>query len=269
MNFIFEQMLQIGENIKLIRGLAGKTQPEFAIIIGEKLSNLKTYETKDIPPKLHVQHKIAKIAGVSLEDLQGKKLTPDDIEINLKVEKVKNVNSGTQEPQNSTNGTQDNKNYMEERRAKKGISVPYMVPLVPVKAQAGYATSYDSIEFINTLEMYPILHGIDHRGADWRYFEVKGDSMENTLFENEVILVSMVPPEDWNDIKGNQVYVIVVGDDVLVKIVIPVDKETWILASSNKRVRQKKINVSDVKELWQFRGKTTRRLEIPKIQIKV
>lgn len=85
-------MLHIAGNIKLIRSLAGKTQPEFAIIIGENLSNLKTYETKGVMPKPHIQHRIAKIGGVSLHDLINKPLTPDDIEINLQVDKVKKVN---------------------------------------------------------------------------------------------------------------------------------------------------------------------------------
>lgn len=84
-------MLHLAQNIKLIRGLADKTQPEFAILISENLSNLKTYETKGIMPKLHIQHRIAKIAGVSVEDLINKKLTPDDISINLEVDKVKKV----------------------------------------------------------------------------------------------------------------------------------------------------------------------------------
>jgi phage repressor protein C with HTH and peptisase S24 domain len=162
------------------------------------------------------------------------------------------------------------KNYIQERRAKKGVSVPYMVPLVPVKAQAGYAQAYpDTDLFTGSLEKYPILPGIDHRGAEWRYFEVEGDSMEPTLFERDYILVSMVPPDDWRDIKQNKPYVVLIRDEVYVKFIYTVDRETWILLSANKRIRQKKVLVSDVKELWVFRGRTTRILDIPKIEIKV
>lgn len=82
-------MLQIGRNIKLIRGLAGLKQVDFALLISENLSNLKTYETKDVMPKPHIQQRIAKIGGVTVEDLIEKKLTIDDIKINLEVEKVK------------------------------------------------------------------------------------------------------------------------------------------------------------------------------------
>jgi phage repressor protein C with HTH and peptisase S24 domain len=143
--------------------------------------------------------------------------------------------------------------YLKQRREQKNSSGPFLVPLVPVKAQAGYARSYDDIAFINQLEMYPILPGIDHRGQVWRYFEIQGDSMEPALFERDLVLVSMVSPEDWADLRNDQVYVIVTEKDVLIKIVHRQDKENWILASSNKRHKQRIIRVEDVREVWLFR----------------
>ncbi len=89
-------MLHLGQNIKLIRGLAGFIQKDFAKLIGEKLSNLKTYETKGVMPKPHIQEVIAKIGGVTKDDLIGKKLTIDDITINVEVDKVKKVTSKIQ-----------------------------------------------------------------------------------------------------------------------------------------------------------------------------
>lgn len=166
-------------------------------------------------------------------------------------------------------GNTGDKKYFEKRRALKGLEMPYLVPLVPVKAQAGYARSYSNVDFLNTLDMRPILPNIDPRGAVWRYFEIEGDSMIPTLFERDTILVSMVPTEDWKDLKPGQVYVIITGDDTLVKIIYPLDLETWILASSNKKIKQRKIKIADVNELWKFRGLSTRNLVIPKIQIKL
>jgi phage repressor protein C with HTH and peptisase S24 domain len=161
--------------------------------------------------------------------------------------------------------------HIERRRAQKNQATqPYMVPLVPVKAQAGYAMSYpDTQLFSESLEKYPMLPGIEHRGAEWRYFEVEGDSMIPTLFDKDYILVSSVLREDWQDIKPNKPYVVVIGEDVYVKFIYRIDKENWILASANKKVKHKKIAVSDVRELWVFRGRTTKNLDIPKIEIKV
>lgn len=83
-------MLHLGQNIKLIRGLLGKTQPEFAKLIGLKLSNLKTYENTSVRPKVHIRKRIAAIAGVSVADLLQKDLTENDITLkDEKDEKVK------------------------------------------------------------------------------------------------------------------------------------------------------------------------------------
>ena len=69
----------LSQNIKLIRGLLGKTQKEFADLIGVKLSNLKTYETSDIMPKVQVLKRIAEIAGVSMDEVVNKELNEADI----------------------------------------------------------------------------------------------------------------------------------------------------------------------------------------------
>lgn len=47
-------------------------------------------------------------------------------------------------------------NYMQKRREAKNASVPLMVPLVPIKAQAGYARSFASTDYLNKLDLYPI-----------------------------------------------------------------------------------------------------------------
>jgi phage repressor protein C with HTH and peptisase S24 domain len=154
--------------------------------------------------------------------------------------------------------------YLEKRRAQKNSFVPFMVPLVPVKAQAGYAKSYSNSDFINDLELYPILPGIDPRGAVWRFFEVEGDSMETGLYDTDLVLVSMVPPEDWKDVKKGQVYVVVTDEAVYIKLIYPKDAEHWILASSNPRHKQRTIAIKDVKELWRYRRHVTNKIQWPK-----
>jgi phage repressor protein C with HTH and peptisase S24 domain len=142
--------------------------------------------------------------------------------------------------------------YHIKRREAKNSAGVFMVPVVPAKAQAGYARSYEDVTFLNQLEMRPIFPGVDHRGAIWRYFEVQGDSMEPALFERDLVLVRMVPPEDWEGLKNKQVYVIVTDKDVMVKIVNRKDRDTWILTSSNPRHKQRTIQVKDVKEVWLY-----------------
>lgn len=152
------------------------------------------------------------------------------------------------------------KNYQHQRRELKNAATPVLVPLVPVKAQAGYARSFASTDYLNKLELYPILPDIDPRGAIWRYFEIQGDSMESTLFERDYILVSQVPHEDWQDIRNGQVYVIVTGDEVLVKKVYLKDKDHWLLKSSNKRYKDRLISVQDIREVWYYRRRVTSKI---------
>lgn len=151
--------------------------------------------------------------------------------------------------------------FIKRRREQKNSGHTTMVPLVPVKAQAGYAHSYSNTDFLNKLELYPILPGIDPRGAVWRYFEVQGDSMEPGLYERDLVLVSMVPPEDWKDVKKEQVYVIVTGEEVLIKLIFPIDRENWLLRSTNKRHKDRKLEISNIKELWYFRRLVSNKLQ--------
>lgn len=74
-------------NIKLIRALTRKKQPEFAELIKSNKSNIKTWETTETSPTdVLIYNRIAELAGVTVNDLRNKKLTEKDI--NLKVEKV-------------------------------------------------------------------------------------------------------------------------------------------------------------------------------------
>jgi transcriptional regulator with XRE-family HTH domain len=81
--------MQINDNIKLIRELSGKTQVEFAELIKTNVSNLKTYENTNVKPKAYIVLNVSKFAGLSSDDLENKKLAPEDI--NLEGEKDENV----------------------------------------------------------------------------------------------------------------------------------------------------------------------------------
>lgn len=74
--------MQINDNIKLIRELSGKTQVEFAELIKTNVSNLKTYENTNVKPKAYLILNISKYAGVSADDLENKKLYPEDVKFN-------------------------------------------------------------------------------------------------------------------------------------------------------------------------------------------
>lgn len=64
------------------------------------------------------------------------------------------------------------------------------MPLVTIKARAGYLSSYENIDLINSLDKYAIPPGVSYTGAIWRYFEVDGDSMEPALQRGDYVLCS-------------------------------------------------------------------------------
>lgn len=91
--FIFTTMLHLGQNIRLIREAAGKTQAEFGRIVGANETKIKSYELERAKPKSVFLARIAQFAGISIKDLTDKVLSEKDIKID--VQNGENVLRGT------------------------------------------------------------------------------------------------------------------------------------------------------------------------------
>lgn len=157
------------------------------------------------------------------------------------------------------------KPYFEQRQVLKNLPSEYLVPLVGIKAQAGYVKGYEQTDFIETLEKYSLPPGVNPTGAVWRYFEIDGDSMEPTLSAGDIVLATMVPHEDWQDIKNFCVYVIHTNDQLLIKRIYRKSNTEWVLISDNEEMApQVLLRVEDVKQLWLFRRQIRSKLPQPK-----
>lgn len=143
--------------------------------------------------------------------------------------------------------------FLEKRRNQKNGSNPYLVPFVDIPAQAGYTKAYSNIDYIATLKQYPILPDVDPTGAEWRYFQVDGDSMEDEIRKGDTILASLVLKEDWPDIKDYYTYVVVTNDELLIKDVFKEDPGHWILLSQNRSYKPRRIDVAEIMQLWVLR----------------
>jgi phage repressor protein C with HTH and peptisase S24 domain len=144
--------------------------------------------------------------------------------------------------------------YHLERRERKRETTPLEVPLVGIKAQAGYIKGYEHVDYMDTLEKYSLPPGVNPTGAVWSYFEVDGDSMEPTFSAGDVILASMLPQEDWNDVKNNSVYIILTNQQLLVKRIYRQHTNEWILISDNGEAYPPvPVSLSDIKQVWTFR----------------
>ena len=155
--------------------------------------------------------------------------------------------------------------YHLQRREQKAQDVPFRVPLVAIKAQAGYIKGYEQVDFMETLDQYSLPPGVNPIGAVWRYFEIDGDSMEPTLGAGDVVLATMVPMEDWNDIKNFSVYIILTHDQLLIKRLYQKSRTEWVMISDNEETYpQVLLPTEGVKQLWLFRRQIRSRIPQPK-----
>lgn len=144
--------------------------------------------------------------------------------------------------------------YHLQRLAQKNVHAQLDVPLVGIKAQAGYVKGYEETDYMEALEKYSLPPGVNPTGAVWRYFEVDGDSMEPTFYSGDIVLASMLPHEDWNDIKNFCVYIILTNEQLLVKRIFKKNEREWVLISDNEEsYPQVLLDLAQVKQVWTFR----------------
>lgn len=157
------------------------------------------------------------------------------------------------------------KPYLEQRQEQKNIPSQFLVPLVGIKAQAGYVKGFEQTDFIETLEKYSLPPGVNPKGLEWSYFEVDGESMEPTLSAGDVLLTSLLPQEDWNEIKNFYIYVILTDQQLLVKRVYRRNEKEWILISDNEANNpQVLLDLSKVKQVWTLRRQIRSKMPAPK-----
>jgi len=158
-----------------------------------------------------------------------------------------------------------NQPFYKQIQTLKNFPSEYLVPLVGIKAQAGYVKGFEQTDFIETLEKYSLPPGVNPKGLEWSYFEVDGDSMEPTLSAGDVLLTSLLPHEDWNEIKNFCVYVILTDEQLLVKRVYRKNEKEWILISDNAETNpQVSIELSRIKQVWTLRRHIRSKVPQPK-----
>ena len=161
--------------------------------------------------------------------------------------------------------SQGTTSYLQQRQQQKNLPSPILIPLVGIKAQAGYVKGFEQTDFLETLEKYFLPPGVNSKGLEWSYFEVDGDSMEPTLSAGDILLTSLLPQEDWNEIKNFGVYIILTDQQLLVKRVFRQNQKQWILISDNEAAYpQVSLDLSNVKQVWSFRRHIRSKMPQPK-----
>ena len=215
-------MSRAGLNLKYLRKLRGWTQEEFANKLNIKRSLIGAYEEERADPRLDVLEIVADMFKLSLDELL--------------LQDVSNTgNAGS--------------SYLQKRRQQKMMSADRnLIHFVPVKAAAGYLSSYADTEFIDELNTFtlPMLSG-----GNYRAFEIIGDSMLPTP-SGSIIVGEKV--ESMDDVKNNLAYIVVSRNEGIVyKRIVKNNrsKSKVSLVSDNPSYQPYQVNSEDIVELWQ------------------
>ena len=130
---------------------------------------------------------------------------------------------------------------------------------VPVSAQAGYLDQFNDPVFIKDLPTFS-LPGFEFKHGTFRAFDIKGDSMEPSIYQGEMVVCSYLDPDLWEyNIRSDYVYVIVTKGDVLIKRVQNKLKGEGILLlnSDNTFYDSYKVSIEDIQEVWYVKMKVS------------
>jgi phage repressor protein C with HTH and peptisase S24 domain len=235
-----------GNKILEIRELYGMNQSEFAKAIGYSREVINKVESGKI-----------KVSKFIVQEVQKFINSHQQADFSQDV----NILGKASHP----NGKRSTISYLDSRRIQKNETAEYLVPMVGIKAQAGYVKGYEQADFLETLDQYSLPPGVNPTGAVWRYFEIEGDSMEPTFSAGDIVLATMVPIEDWKDIRNFCVYIVHTADQLLIKRLYKKSATEWVLISDNEDLNpQKALAVEDVKQLWMFRRQIRSQAPQPK-----
>lgn len=216
-------MSLIGQRIKQLREKKNLTQKDISDALGVKPQTVSSWERLDrLPGDTILIGKLAELLKVSVDYIVG--------------------NSDIPLPSDAT---------------IKPITNFKNVPLVTVKAMAGYTTGFGDDEFIASLPTVPVVVDRNYAG---RYvcFECEGDSMDDgsrkSICDRDVVLARSVPRDLWRGkLHLNDWYFVIVHrDGVVIKQITKHDTETGFITchSLNPLYEDFLINLDDVKELF-------------------
>lgn len=223
----------LAQNIKYLRRKKQWTQQQLADQLEVKRALIGSYEEGRATPKISVLQRLASLAGQSIDDLVG---------INLEAGRVSNYSS-LQVLSVVVN------QYNEE-----------LIPIVPVKASAGYLNGFADPQFVESLPRFYMPIPELSKERTYRVFQIKGDSMLPVQPDSYVFCEFI---SEINDLKEGQTYVLITKDEGLVykRVYLKQDNQL-LLKSDNPEYEPYLVDSGSVLELWQARGVLS--FELPK-----
>lgn len=222
-------MSQLSDNIKQIRRLYGLTQQDLADRLDLKRSLVGSYEEGRATPKISVLQQIAQAFNLSLDELVSSDLKAERTPQQRSTEKQLQVLSVVVDRNNDE-----------------------LIPIVPVKASAGYLNGLADPEYIGQLPRFSMPVPELSSGKTYRVFQIKGDSMLPVL-PGSYLFCEFV--ESVSEVHEGQTYVLITRDDGLVyKRLYVKEKNQLLLKSDNPVYEPYLVAGESVLEVWKACG---------------
>lgn len=127
------------------------------------------------------------------------------------------------------------------------------IKYVPLTAHAGYLEGFMHPEFVEKL---PNISISGFKNGTFRVFEIRGDSMEDTLQSSDRIISRYV--EDFTKCRNNEVYVIITRTDGIVakRVINRMNEDGGIVEcwSDNEDYSMYTINAVEIMEMWHLQA---------------
>jgi transcriptional regulator with XRE-family HTH domain len=213
-------MNTLTENIIWLRKSKNLSQQQLADELGIKRSTLSAYEQSKATPPIVVLQKYASFFKIDFEKL---------------------LNQPLQDQQSP----QKNNDAFKVLALTVDSSGEENIEFVPVKAQAGYLSSYGDPLYIKELPKFqlPFL-----KGKTYRAFEIEGDSML-PLYSGSIIIGQYV--EDLQHLRIGHTYIFITQwHGILFKRVSFLGTDKVVLQSDNPLFHSYDLPLSEIKEVW-------------------
>ncbi len=223
-------------NLKFLRNRKKKTQEFVATSLNMTRSTLNNYENGNTAPSLKALIALADYYRISVDSL-------------LRIDLSQLRESQFYELENGVNVFLKGKNIRVlattvDSQNKENVE------MIPLKAKAGYLNGYSDPEYISELPVFklPFLS----QEKKYRVFPIEGDSMlpipNGAWVTGEYV-------QDWNQIKNDQLYVILTMNDGLVfkKVRNEIEEfQRLQLISLNPIYEPYSLPDSEILEVWKF-----------------
>ena len=222
------------ENLKFLRKRRNKSQVDLAAELDLTRTTLSGYE-KNVQPPFKTLIKISEYFNVSLDAL-----------IKYKLDALSEFQLSQIEKGFDVDVTGNKLRLLTISVDNKGRE---NIEMVPVKAQAGYTSSYGDIGFISSLPKFRLPFLSENK--TYRSFQIQGDSML-PVSEGSWVTCSYI--ENWEQIKDGKACIVVTKDEGIVfKLVYNrLNEGKLLLVSTNRNYSPYEILIAQVLEIWQF-----------------